>query len=60
MQRPAEGGGGGGGGGRKFSFRHLSARLRGEDTSFEAQLDLAVRELREAEDYLEKLQQEFE
>ena len=57
-QRPEEGGGSGGG--SRFSFRHISARLRGEDTSYEGQLAITERELREAEDNIEKSQKEFE
>ena len=56
FQNPEEGGGSG----KKFSFKSISARIRGEDTSYEAQLATAERELKEAEDNLNRTQKEFE
>lgn len=50
----------GGTGGKRFTFKNLSARLRGEDTSYEAQLATAEKELKEAEESLSNIQKEFE
>lgn len=48
------------GGARRFSFRNISARLRGGDTSLEGQLATAEKELQDAEDAVERTQKEFE
>ena len=56
MQNPEEGGSGT----KKISFRSISARLRGEDTSYEGQLATSEKELHEAEKSVEKSQKEFE
>ena len=50
----------GGGGDSKFSLKTMAVRLRGGDTSYEARLSKAVRELQEAEDAMKQAQQELE
>ncbi|XP_019849679.1 PREDICTED: sorting nexin-4-like [Amphimedon queenslandica] len=50
----------GGTGGKKFSFKSLSARLRGEDISYEGQKATAERELTDAEEALTDIQKEFD
>ena len=55
-QNPEEGGSGP----KKLSFRSISARLRGEDTSYQAQLAVSEKELEEAETTVLKAQKEFE
>lgn len=50
----------GGSGPKKLSFRSISARIRGEDMSYEAQLAAAEKDLSEAETAVLKAQREFE
>ena len=43
-----------------FSLKTMAVRLRGGDTSYEARLSKAVRELQETEDAMKQAQQELE
>ena len=48
------------GGGGRFSLRSLSKRLRGGDNSYEGRLEVASRELQEAEETVRTTQKELE
>ena len=48
------------GGGGRFSLRSLSKRLRGGDSSYEGRLEVASRELQEAEETVRTTQKELE
>lgn len=50
----------GGTGPKKLSFRSISARIRGEDMSYESQLAAAEKELSDAETAVHRAQKEFE
>ncbi len=56
FQNPGENGSGV----KMFSFKGLSARLKGEDTSYESQIALAEKDLQEAETNVQKVQKTFE
>ena len=48
------------GGGGRFSFRALSNRIRGVDSSYEGRLAVASRELQEAEESVKVTQKELQ
>ena len=50
----------GGRGGSKFSFKVLSTKLRGGDTSYFARMAQATRELQESENNTKQAQQDLE
>ena len=56
MQNPDTGGSGG----SRFSFKVLSTRLKGGDTSYFGRISQATRELQEAEDNVKQAQNDLE
>ncbi len=56
MQNPETGGSGG----SRFTFKVLTTKLRGGDTSYFGRMSTATRELQEAEDNAKQAQKDLE